>query len=102
MTKHSSLAAVLLAAAALAPHTGCAVENDSVAGPPASSGLFAGVANSGDVAAARIGNARLDVSVTVDRGVLRGVKLTDKVTGRTLNLGEPFTLNLLGRQYPGR
>lgn len=57
--------------------------------------FYASASPAGDVFPVRIANTRLDFSFTVDRGVLRGAKLTDKTTGRVLDLGEPFSLGML-------
>lgn len=61
----------------------------------ARSPLSAVLAEAGDSSAVTLANGRLEANVAVDRGVLRGVKLTDKTTGRVLELGEPFILDLL-------
>lgn len=57
--------------------------------------LSALAADAGETSRVVLANARLEASVVVDRGVLRGVTLTDKTTGRVLDLGEPFTLDML-------
>lgn len=93
MTSRSIAAAAFTAALALAPLTGCAAASATTGSAEIS--FAATVANAGDVAAAKLSNDRLDFSFTVDRGVLRGAKLTDKTTGRTLDLGEPFAIALL-------
>lgn len=81
--------ATFTTALALAPLTGCAVSPETPA-------AFAATATTtGETVAGNLSNERLDFSFTVDRGTLRGAKLTDKTTGRVLDLGEPFTLELL-------
>jgi hypothetical protein len=85
-------AAAFTAALALAPLTGCAAAANTAA---TETRFAATVANAGDVSATRLANERIDFTFTVDRGVLRGAKLTDKTTGRTLDLGEPFVINML-------
>lgn len=103
MTTSRRFVAAFTAAIALVPLTGCAgtytgstvVNGDTLRIGTGASPLAATVTTAGDVFPVNIGNANLSLSFTVDRGVLRGVKFTNKVTGRMLDLGEPFVLDML-------